>query len=57
MAIAVVLEAQARFVDRLQVEWLDILSGQWATPEEISGGPSVELICPGKGHWVALISK
>ncbi len=39
----------------LQVRWLDINRSTWQTPRTVSGGGTLELKAPGKGHWVAVL--
>lgn len=42
----------------LQVRWLDINRSRWQEPQTITGGGTVKLQAPGKGHWgVVIVAK
>ncbi len=39
----------------LQVRWLDINRSNWQEAQSVSGGQTLDLKAPGKGHWAALV--
>ncbi|CAN5464316.1 hypothetical protein BH23VER1_BH23VER1_08930 [soil metagenome] len=39
----------------LQVRWLDINRSRWQEPQTVTGGGTVELQAPDKGHWGVVI--
>ena len=42
---------------QLDIRWIDIGTGEWGKRGEITGGGTVTITPPGKGHWVAAIVK
>lgn len=41
---------------KAQIQWLDVMNSTWSKPEEIEINEEPEIIPPGKGQFVALIS-
>lgn len=39
------------------VRWLNIQDCAWSASESVNGGESVRLVCPGGGHWIALLTR
>jgi hypothetical protein len=40
-----------------QARWINIATGQWDKTEKLDGGGAVTVRAPGRGHWVAAITK
>jgi len=38
------------------VRWLDIMKFQWTNTQQIDNESKVNLSCPSKGYWAALIA-
>jgi hypothetical protein len=40
-----------------QINWIEIQTGQWLQQETITGGSAVTINAPGKGGWIAAITR
>ncbi len=40
----------------LHLRWLNIASTRWQTPVSVQGGGRLDLVAPGEGAWVALVT-
>jgi hypothetical protein len=40
-----------------ELKWLEIAATRWTKASRISGGVSVDLCCPGMGHWACLLTR
>lgn len=40
-----------------KLRWIDIATGEWNGKTAVTGGQSVAIEAPGKGHWLAILSK
>jgi hypothetical protein len=39
------------------IEWCEMLEAKWLSKESARVNDTLELICPGDGHWIAMIKK
>ena len=53
-AVGLKLEDVAR---KFTLRWIDISTGQWAAQTDLTGGKTVRIEAPGKGHWLAVITR
>ena len=53
------LDLSAAKKTAFRVRWIEVAKSAWqnAHEREVRGGSRVQLGCPGKGHWVALITR
>ncbi|UCG49539.1 MAG: hypothetical protein JSU94_07115 [Phycisphaerales bacterium] len=42
---------------RYSLRWIDLRTGQWKGENSIRGGKIVKIKAPGKGHWLAVITR
>ena len=42
---------------QFELRWMDLLQSTWSESQVQQGGAEVELVCPGKGHWAAILLK
>ncbi|MBC8217492.1 MAG: hypothetical protein H8E73_03415 [Planctomycetes bacterium] len=42
---------------RYSLRWIDLRTGDWKSKDSINGENSVKVKAPGKGHWLAVITR